>query len=243
MASLRDRLIAYLSEHPEGADDDELAKQLGVSHRQAVNQACRSLAKASVVRRLLEPHQGKIVNYLVGDMPVVEAPSGQLPPVTTNDSPVVTSLIEFHEAADVRAIAYSGEERLSEDTVKDAVRAALEADGWSVTVHWGHVHGIDIEATRKGERLVVEAKGEGSLPPMRVNYFLGALGELLQRMHSPDPMYALALPAHRQFVTLLLGLPLWVRARLRLSAYLVRPAPGNGFEVGYLPPAEVDVPE
>jgi hypothetical protein len=50
MASLRDRLIAYLSEHPEGADDDELTTQLGVSHRQAVNQACRSLEKANVVR-------------------------------------------------------------------------------------------------------------------------------------------------------------------------------------------------
>jgi hypothetical protein len=73
-----------------------------------------------------------------------------------------------------------------------------------------------------------------------VNYFLGALGELLQRMQGPDPMYALALPAHRQFVKLLLGLPLWIRARLGLRFYLVRPSPSGGFEVGYLPPAETD---
>jgi hypothetical protein len=34
-------------------------------------------------------------------------------------------------------------------------------------------------------RWVIEAKGGGSLNPMRVNYFLAVLGELLQRMSDP----------------------------------------------------------
>ncbi len=66
---------------------------------------------------------------------------------------------------------------------------------------------------------------------MRVNYFLGALGELLQRMDSPETCFGLALPAHRQFAGLLSRLPAWVRTRLNLCFYLVRPTPG-GYEVG-----------
>ena len=85
----------------------------------------------------------------------------------------------------MREFAYSGEVLLAEDTVKQAVEAALTADGWQVHVRWGRVHGIDIEAHRAGECLVLEAKGEGSLSAMRVNFFVGALGELLQRMDSP----------------------------------------------------------
>ena len=44
---------------------------------------------------------------------------------------------------------------------------------------------------------------------MRVNYFLGALGELLQRMDSPAARYGLALPAHGQFIGLINRLPDW----------------------------------
>jgi len=43
------------------------------------------------------------------------------------------------------------------------------------------------------ERLVLEAKGEGSRPQMRGNFFLHALGELLQRMDGPDANFGLAL--------------------------------------------------
>jgi len=42
----------------------------------------------------------------------------------------------------------------------------------------GGAHGIDIDAARGDERWIIEVKGCGSLNPMRVNYFLAALGEL-----------------------------------------------------------------
>ncbi|HEY4268740.1 MAG TPA: hypothetical protein VGM94_11160 [Galbitalea sp.] len=52
---------------------------------------------------------------------------------------------------------------LYEDDVVNAVAAHLRADGWQIeSTALATQHGDDIVATRGGERLVVEAKGEGS---------------------------------------------------------------------------------
>lgn len=52
---------------------------------------------------------------------------------------------------------------LYEDNVVAAVVAHLRADGWEIeSTALATQHGDDIVATRNGERLVVEAKGEGS---------------------------------------------------------------------------------
>jgi hypothetical protein len=126
-----------------------------------------------------------------------------------------------------------------EDEAKRAIHSELTRDGWQVTIAWGHKPGIDIVAQRNGERLVLEAKGEGSHLPMRVNFFLGALGELLQRMDSPGAMYGLVLPAHRQYVGLILRLPAWVKARLGLLFYLVRRNDLGGHDVAVVPPEVV----
>lgn len=150
----------------------------------------------------------------------------------TESSASSCSVVHLHDRVSVQRFGYAGELGVTEDAVKRSVSRALQADGWTVDVRWGHAHGIDIVAQRETERLVLEAKGEGSRPSMRVNYFLGALGELLQRMDDPDARYGLALPAHRQFVALMLGLPEWVRARLDLYFFLVRPLPGGAAEVG-----------
>lgn len=44
---------------------------------------------------------------------------------------------------------------------------------------------------------------------MRVNLFLGVLGELLQRMDLPETVYGPALPAHRHFARLQSRLSAW----------------------------------
>ena len=52
---------------------------------------------------------------------------------------------------------------LYEDDVVAAVVAHLRADGWEIeSTALAKQHGDDIVATRNAERLVVEAKGEGS---------------------------------------------------------------------------------
>lgn len=54
-----------------------------------------------------------------------------------------------------------------------------------------------------------------------MNYFLHALGELVQRTSDDQAHYALALPDHRQYRNLVVRLPLLARERLRLSIYFV----------------------
>ena len=56
---------------------------------------------------------------------------------------------------------------------------------------------------------------------MRVNYFLGALGELLQRMDKPEAMYSIAFPDMQQFRRLWERLPALARERMQISALFV----------------------
>jgi hypothetical protein len=145
---------------------------------------------------------------------------------------LLARFVDLTTVESIKAFAYKGEKEISEDKLKCALRAGLEAEGWATTIQMGKLHGIDIEASRNEATLIIEVKGEGSRSAMRVNYFLAALGELLQRMKSPDPTYALAFPAHRQFVGLVLRLPIWVQRRLNLVFFFVRPIEDEGFEIG-----------
>lgn len=240
MATQRERVLAYLRAHPDGADDDLLACELGIAHRQAVNQTCRQLASTGVLVRRHDPAAGKIVNRLADAAVRAAAPAA--PPHQLTNPPgsiQVSRLVTLDGGEALRRFVYAGEAELTEDQVKQAMEAALRREGWEVDTRWGRAHGIDIEARRGAERLVLEAKGEGSRQAMRVNFLLGALGELLQRMDSPETWYGLALPAHRQFAGLVSRLPAWVRARLNLRFYLVRPTPG-GYEIGVVGSARED---
>ncbi|MDQ2786537.1 MAG: MarR family transcriptional regulator [Chloroflexota bacterium] len=231
MQTQREQIIAYLRDHPEGADDAHLVIALRISRHQTVNQICRALLAAGLISRDESPQTHKKVNRLV--VGAIEVPQSLM--ITEPPLPVA-SVSTLEDDTSVRAFAYHGEKGLSEDNVKAAVAAVLQVDGWETDIRWRHIHGIDIAASRGDERLILEAKGEGSRNPMRVNYFLGALGELLQRMESPNVRYGIAVPAHRQFVGLILRLPIWVRSHLNLCFYLVRQTDAGEYEVGYIPP-------
>jgi hypothetical protein len=60
-------------------------------------------------------------------------------------------------------------------------------------------------------------------PPQQVNYFLGAVGELLQRMSDASATYGLVLPDSQQYRGLAARLPAlaWQRLRLRLTVLFV----------------------
>jgi hypothetical protein len=65
---------------------------------------------------------------------------------------------------------------------------------------------------------------------MRVNYFLGALGELLQRMNDPNAKYSVAFPNLEQFRRLWARLPRLAKERTVISCMFVR-ADGEVTEV------------
>ena len=200
--TLADRIVEVLQTVPAGLDDDELAHRLGVV-RQAVNQACRKLAAGDRLRRGVGG-TGKIINTLDRTWQPVER---------------------------VAAMPEAGS-LLTEDETKTAVRRRLMPDGYHVRVAWGRERGIDIEATRAEppDRLVIEAKGEAALQAQQANYFLGALGELVQRMDDPRTRYGLALPDNNQYRGLVERLPELAWTRLSLTVFFVKRLP-NAYDV------------
>lgn len=89
-----------------------------------------------------------------------------------------------------RASAHrTGSAPLTEDEVKQGTKEFLEAEGFHVTIAWGRDRGVDIQAASPSGIVLLEAKGSAQNPPQQVNYFLSALGELLQRIAEPNARY------------------------------------------------------
>lgn len=191
--TLAARILAVLSETP-GMTDRELTDALLGPGRpqQPVNQQANKLSKTgSIVRRTRS--DGLIGNYLTGD---TAAPLG--PVLQPSDS-----------------------SPLAEDTIKQVLKAWLENSGWVVDVRWGKTRGCDVVALRGQDRWLIEVKGLGSSQPMNVNYFLGALGEILQRMDDAAARYSICLPDTKQFQGLWDRLPELAKERLGLTAIFV----------------------
>jgi hypothetical protein len=87
-----------------------------------------------------------------------------------------------------------------------------------VEVAWAKTRGIDLDAHKDSQRWIIEIKGSGSLQPMCVNYFIGVLRELLQRMNDPKARYSIAFPDLKQFRNLWARLPLLAQERELKSA-------------------------
>jgi hypothetical protein len=96
---------------------------------------------------------------------------------------------EFRNNVEMRNFAYAKAIGLGESIVKEAVGAYLRARGYEVFVGQPGERGADIRATKNGLPLIIEAKGEGSRDPMYNNFFLHALGEIIQRMRENAAEY------------------------------------------------------
>lgn len=111
---------------------------------------------------------------------------------------------------------------LEEDEVKELIRRDLQSRGWQVKVKPGRAQGIDIEATNGTERWVIEAKGWGAgSEQQQGNYFLGAVGELLQRMDRDDIKYSVAFPDIPRYRGLWDRFPALAKCRTRITCLFV----------------------
>ncbi|MCL5995778.1 MAG: MarR family transcriptional regulator [Chloroflexi bacterium] len=133
MPTAAKRILDYLNQHPEGADDDELTVALGLKRRQHTNIVCRNLASRQLIRR--QRVDGKIRNFA----------TGQTVPVPTR------------APADA-----SGRPWYWEGCVQARVEQYLRAQGYTIlrTANTAtHERGKDIEAQKDGRPLWVSVKG------------------------------------------------------------------------------------
>lgn len=199
---LREAVLEQLRLAGRSLDDDELAARLHVI-RQSVNQLTNRLARDGQIRR--HPgRDGKLVNELADP--------------TASPTAVPAEPTPFRGAPG---------SHLAEDRVKTAVKDYLEASGHTVTVRWGRLRGIDIEAHGPDGRWIIEAKGGAPPGAQQVNYFLGALGELVQRSSDEHARYGLALPDVPQYRGLVNRLPALARRRLNLTVFFVTETDGR----------------
>lgn len=92
-----------------------------------------------------------------------------------------------------------------EREVERLLYARLRQDGYSVQEQVPVASGIvDAVATRNGERLVIEAKGEdaGGYSSAQMNFQM-AFGQLASRMTDPSATYAIAFPMTADYVRVL----------------------------------------
>ena len=200
LPTIKEKILTAL-QMGSGLTDRELTDLLFAETvgQQKVNQAARSLEQQhTLVRR--ERADGKIGNFLVEGQP----------------------LSDFEGDKKVKQSNKATEKLgMSEDEVKQKLKEWLESDGWEVRVKWGHARGIDIDATRGEERWIIEAKGSGSRTEMRNNYFLGVLGETLQRMNEESASFSVAFPDLQKFRRLWAELPTVVKVKLKMTALFV----------------------
>jgi hypothetical protein len=196
MSTLPDQITDLLKRNP-GLSDREITNALrgATAPQQPVNIAARNLEQKGILQRQ-KKEDGRIGNYLTTT--TIPAEKRQTPPTTT------------HQSA-----------RLQEDGIKKALERWLKANGWRITIAWGKSRGIDIVAIRDHMRWVIEVKSIGSRPEMRVNFFIGILGEILQRMDDPNAKYSIALPHVSQFRGLWERLPHVAKERTKITALFV----------------------
>jgi len=191
----REQVLRFLTAYP-GRDDDEIAAALKIKPRQTVNMVCRKLRDEGRLRRVPNK-QGKLINFI--------RPVGSIP----DEAPVRPQT------------QFAREVRMTEDELKLVLSQKLEREGWKVAVAWGRTRGIDVVATRANDRWLIECKGVGKTAPMQNNYFLGVIGEVLQRMHDETAKHSIALPDISKYRRLWTELPQSVKQKLGLTVLFV----------------------
>lgn len=179
----KQRIISYLQNHPEGIDDDELARVLDLKSRVQANSRCRELEQAGlVIRRQV---YGKIHNFWAGKK------ANSLPPETQRPTHLTADLPKFDN--------WFWEGNVQSKTV--SFLAAKGAQIRSVADTASHQQGIDIIAEKDGKPLWVSVKGyprgtEKTNPSLQAgHWFKQAIFDMVEyRERDKNVLLAIAFP-------------------------------------------------
>ena len=142
--TVKERIAAYLQRHPEGVDDDMLAKVLNLSARQQANSQCRQLAQEGLVERRVV--HGKIHNFWIGGEKDTHKDADE----------------KYLDNSTSQTAGDKGREWFWEGNVQDAVVRYLQGKGYRIRAiadTASHQTGKDIVAERDGKRLWITVKG------------------------------------------------------------------------------------
>jgi hypothetical protein len=119
-----DTLLALISEHPEGLDDDEVSEKTGIKPRQQVYYICTRLAAEGRIRRVSVQTPGKrrkIHNFPAG---------ATLPPSSVQQSsPVTTEDASWRKRLSMLVAATGREDvELLDEALLDLARKLLRQD-------------------------------------------------------------------------------------------------------------------
>lgn len=208
--TIRQKIISFLQNHPEGIDDDELAKVLDLSARQQANICCRELEKQGlVIRRLVN---GKIHNFWAGKDVVFVPPVILIPQIVQNDLPkfaywfwegnVQSKVINYLSALDYQIHSFA-------DTAS-------------------HQRGIDIVAEKDGKTLWVSVKGypRGTAktnPLVQAgHWFKQAIFDMIEyRERDKNVFLAVAFPDYPRYHSLAQKI-IWLKPVANFSYYWVK---------------------
>jgi hypothetical protein len=137
----KQRIISFLQSHPEGVDDDDLTKALGLRFRAQANMRCRELERDGlVIRRQVN---GKIHNFWAG-----------------KSMETISSTTPIPQQSQDNLSRY--EQWFWEGNVQSKVISYLATQGYqirSVADTASHQQGIDIVAEQNGKPIWVSVKG------------------------------------------------------------------------------------
>jgi hypothetical protein len=124
-------------------DDDELARNTGISPRQTINQICRRLEAKGILVRQKGPH-GKIVNILKDEIQRTTAPTTAHKPLESITPPKISE-----------ARSNIGNTHISGEMF---VAAELAKRGYLVSLTMGNAKAVDLFAERNGRAICVQVK-------------------------------------------------------------------------------------
>lgn len=154
--SHRDRVIEAIRVSSRPLDDDQLAARSGISPRQTVNQVCRALERAGMVRRRPGP-DGKIVNEWLGnenrDPAGITGPAGAAVPGTGTAAPAGR---DGTPSARAVPAGDSQEQRGAERVMLDLLGAqlGLELNPAAITVPSGER--VEVDGADAGRTVLAE---------------------------------------------------------------------------------------
>ena len=205
--TIKQRILMYLQTHPEGIDDDDLARTLNLSARQQANTRCRELEKEGlVIRRKVD---GKIQNFWTGKR------------IQTVIPPEIKSKVTDPKYNDW----------FWEGNVQSAVVMYLVSQAYqirSVADTASHQRGIDIIAEKEGTNLWVSVKGypRGTTktnPSVQAgHWFKQAIFDIIEyRERNKDVILAVAFPDYPRYHNLV-GKISWFKSVANYSYFWVK---------------------